>query len=207
MYKRQGDGHTSPYKLQPGSGKTVPVLNDVYGWIYGDLVTAYAYGYWGGKYGNDSSAFDGKPAFNDARSTADPFIAWSLWQQAIWKTSDSYGMSLGERFSAAGKSSPLIGTGQGAETMQVTMKNGCSNASGKTGNSGSVAGAAVAPTAPNGQAADNSATAQPEPGQAVQSAPSPRAGAAVAQPTGKGTKAKKHHKGTKKKHNKKHKKH
>jgi hypothetical protein len=34
-------------------------------------------------------------------------------------------MSLGERFDAAGKASPLIGTGEGAETMQITLKDGC----------------------------------------------------------------------------------
>ena len=120
-----GDGTTSPWKLVAGSGATDSVRNDIYGWIYGDLVTAYAYGYWGGKYGNDSSAFHGKPAFGDARVSASPWAAWSLWQQAIWNTSDSYGMSLGERFDAAGKKSPLIGIANGVQTMQVTLKRGC----------------------------------------------------------------------------------
>ena len=157
-----GDGVANPYRLVPGTGRTTPVLNDLYGWIYGDLVTAYAFGYWGGKYGNDSSGFHGKPAFNDARTATDPFIAWSLWQQAIWNTSDSYGMSLGERFEAAGKTSPLIGTGEGAETMQITMKNGCSDARehlvsghGRQSVSSSQLGAVVGQATGTGQIAGN----------------------------------------------------
>ena len=120
-----GDGHATNYKLTPGTGQTQAIQNDVYGWIYGDLVTAYAYGYWGGKYGNDSSQFDGKAPFAAARTAPDSFATWNIWEQAIWDTSDSYGMALGERFGSGGKKSPLIGVGNGAAGMQITMKGGC----------------------------------------------------------------------------------
>ncbi len=120
-----GDGVSDPYRLASGTGHTDMVRNDIYGWIYGDLVTAYAFGYWGGKYGNDSANFHGKPAFDAARTAPEPFMAWSVWQQAIWLTSDSYGMSLGERYEAAGKASPLIGIYRGVQTVEVTMKGDC----------------------------------------------------------------------------------
>ncbi len=123
------DAGTSRW-VYSGGGATQSVQNDVYGWIYGDLVTAFAYGYWGGKYGNDSSAFHSQPAFSSARTTASPFAAWSLYEQAIWQTSDSYGMSLGERFGSAGKASPLISTGPNppVDTMALTLlaNDGCS---------------------------------------------------------------------------------
>ena len=120
-----GDGHSSPYAMVAGTGNTQAIHNDLYGWLYGDLVTAYAYGYWGGKYGNDSSNFDGKAPFGAARSAPTLFAAWNIWEQAIWDTSDSYGMALGERFGSGGKRSPLIGVGKSAAAMQVTLKGGC----------------------------------------------------------------------------------
>ncbi|MDP3971331.1 MAG: hypothetical protein Q8P61_00270 [Candidatus Nanopelagicales bacterium] len=141
--------------LRPGTGRTQAVLNDVYGWIYGDLVTAYSFGYWGGKYGNDSAQFSAKPPFAAARIAPELFAAWNIWQQAIWATSDSYGMSLGERFKAGGKKSPLIGIGSGAATMQVTLRGDCS--------------APQPPTSPvegadeNAQAAEESPTLLPSP--------------------------------------------
>jgi hypothetical protein len=52
---------------------------------------------------------------------ASTYAAWNVWEQAIWNTSDSYGMALGERFGSGGKRSPLIGVGSGAAIMQITM--------------------------------------------------------------------------------------
>ena len=129
---------TEPEAAQPANVNSIVLPSTVFSYdsyghetrqshsLYSDELTGtYAYGYWGGKYGNDSSQFDGKAPFAAARTAAEPFAAWNIWEQAIWNTSDSYGMALGERFGSGGKKSPLIGVGSGAAAMQITMKSGC----------------------------------------------------------------------------------
>lgn len=89
--------------------------NDVYGWIYGDLVASMGNGFFGDQLGYETSAWNtnkdaqGKPfaAKQEAFSALWPqgnlpdFAAWNVYQQAIATTSDSYGMSLGDRFAFA----------------------------------------------------------------------------------------------------------
>ena len=41
--------------------------NDVYAAIYRDLISGFAWGYWGGRYGDDSARWSGKPPFAAAR--------------------------------------------------------------------------------------------------------------------------------------------
>lgn len=121
---------TNRWDYTPGSGATMAIQNDIYGWIYGDLVTGFAYGYWGGKYGNNSAAFNAQPAFKAAQPANHPQPAWGIYEQAIWETSGAYGMSLGERYDAAGQASPdmAVGPNPAIATMSLTMlaHNGCS---------------------------------------------------------------------------------
>jgi hypothetical protein len=89
--------------------------NDVYGWIYGDLVASMGNGFFGDQLGYETSAWNtnmdaqGEPfaAKQEAFSALWPqgdlpdFAAWNVYQQAIATTSDSYGMPLGDRFGFA----------------------------------------------------------------------------------------------------------
>jgi hypothetical protein len=116
--------------------------NDIYGWIYGDLVASLGNGFVG-PLGFDSSAWNtngdatGVPyasaqkAFSDLYPKGAPaYAAWDLFQQAIATTSDSYGMSLGDRFAfaEAKSSSPDMATDEQTDIIKVTLlpADGCS---------------------------------------------------------------------------------
>ena len=118
----------------PGApGAYDAVGNDVYGWIYGDLVVSYAMGYWGsnatGTALYDSSRWntnrpvdpttnpgtpwwspDGLPAYADAWTGPAPdYPRFNVYQSATQTTGTTYGMSLGDRFSPAGQTDPEMG--------------------------------------------------------------------------------------------------
>lgn len=116
--------------------------NDIYGWIYGDLVASLGNGFVG-PLGYDTSAWNtngdanGTPysspqkAFSDLYPSGAPaYAAWDLFQQAIATTSDSYGMSLGDRFAFAEAKSPSpdMATDQPTGIIKVTLlpADGCS---------------------------------------------------------------------------------
>jgi hypothetical protein len=116
--------------------------NDIYGWIYGDLVASLGNGFVG-PLGYATSAWNtngdatgtpyAKPqkAFSDLYPGGAPaYAAWDLFQQAIATTSDSYGMSLGDRFdfAEAKSSSPDMATDQQTGVIRVTVlpDDGCS---------------------------------------------------------------------------------
>ena len=117
------------------------VGNDIYGWIYGDLIASMGNGFLG-PLGYDTSTWNtnanrqGVPyaspqkAFADLHSSATPtYAAWNVFQQAIATTSDSYGMSLGDRFefSEAKSSSPDMATDQQTNVIAITLlpNDGC----------------------------------------------------------------------------------
>lgn len=61
--------------------------NDQYAVVYRDVVAGFGLGYWGGRYGNDTSAWLGQPALQDARSGPDPFWAYSPYQYVVSQAS------------------------------------------------------------------------------------------------------------------------
>ena len=113
--------------------------NDVYGWIYGDLVASMANGFLG-PLGYNSSAWNTnagaapQPAFAAAYTsksrTVPSYSAWDVWQDAVSTTSDSYGVILGDRFNFRGahSSSPDMSTSVATGTIRVTLlpDDGCS---------------------------------------------------------------------------------
>lgn len=116
------------YPLTTIQGGTPIGMNDIYGWMYGDIVAGLSYGYWGGVHGNSSAGYeDGPPPFANSQPTA-TYPAWNLSEQVISAGgySNSYGMPLGERFNAGGQPSPLLSMGSVA-TMRITLleNNGC----------------------------------------------------------------------------------
>jgi len=50
----------------------------------------------GGKYGNDSSHWTGKPPFADARATTTPYASFNEYAAVIYKYSNAYGFSFSD---------------------------------------------------------------------------------------------------------------
>ncbi len=127
---------------QPRNGWTdgVPdpaAPNDVYNSIYRDLVSAFTYGYWGGRYGNDNEDYwmtfapplaptGGQPGFATARETgvdADRFLGFSIYSDVMFRFSDHYNIPYGENYGsgAPDRPSPLLEVPVGGE-WQMTIR-------------------------------------------------------------------------------------
>lgn len=98
-----------------------PSPNDVYESIYRDLISAFAWGYWGGTYGNDNTAFWGKPAFAAARPAGEPFAGYSIYSSVLWNFTSAYSMPFGESYGSAGHPSPLLDVPTGTAGMRITI--------------------------------------------------------------------------------------
>ncbi len=101
------------------------VLNDVYGAMYDRLISGFAWGYWGSKYGNDSSVWAPlppgvpPPPFADARTTPVSFAAWHEYAAVFFKYSDAYGFG----FSDSGPNAEdlQVPTGDPAVSLRVKI--------------------------------------------------------------------------------------
>ena len=90
--------------------------NDVYAAIYRDLIAGFAWGYWGGKYGDDSARWQSKPPFQAARRSKTSYANYNEYAAVIYRYSNAYGFS----FSDTGPKKvqlPLAG----AQTLQITI--------------------------------------------------------------------------------------
>jgi hypothetical protein len=98
-------------------GKTRHVSdNDVYAVIYRDLLAGFAWGYWGGKYGNDSASWRGKPPFAAARKTTSKYAPYNEYAAVVYQYSNAYGFS----FSDTGPKQVLLPLDKVA-TLQITI--------------------------------------------------------------------------------------
>ncbi len=70
--------------------------NNKYSVIYRDIVAGFELGYWGGKYGNNTKDWLGKPDFAAARSSAAPYATYNEYAAIINEYSDSYGAAFNE---------------------------------------------------------------------------------------------------------------
>lgn len=70
--------------------------NDVYAAIYRDLISGFAWGYWGGRYGNDSGHWQGKPPFAAARKHRTKYATYNQYAAVIYTYSDAYGFSFSD---------------------------------------------------------------------------------------------------------------
>lgn len=120
----------SPGWVASQAGAYNAVGNDVYGWIYGDLVVSYAMGYWGSN-ATGTPLYDsyrwntnrpvdavtnpgtpwwteaGLPAYAAAWTGPAPaYPRFNVYQNATQSTGTTYGMSLGDRFAPAGQTDP-----------------------------------------------------------------------------------------------------
>jgi hypothetical protein len=91
--------------------------NDVYSAIYRDLIAGFAWGYWGGKYGNDSAAWQNKPPFEAARKRRTSYATYNQYAAVVYRYSDAYGFS----FSDTGPKKVQLPLGAAARTLQITI--------------------------------------------------------------------------------------
>ena len=143
-----------------GSGAFQNIVNDVYGWIYGDYVVSYAMGYWGSTANGGpqwvSSAWNTNPPANSAffnpafgsanglppysgawLNPAPNFTHFNVYQFGTSETGTSYGMALGDRFAPQGYTSPEIAYtpvnpsgSYGTWQVELQANNGCAQATG-----------------------------------------------------------------------------
>jgi hypothetical protein len=90
--------------------------NDVYAAIYRDLISGFAWGYWGGRYGNDSGKWLGKPPFAAARRRRTRYATYNQYAAAIYRYSNAYGFS----FSDTGPKKVQLPL-EGAATLRITI--------------------------------------------------------------------------------------
>jgi hypothetical protein len=90
--------------------------NNVYSVIYRDLLSGIAAGYMGGKYGNDSANWVGKPPFAAARATSRPYTTFNQYAAIIYKYSNAYGFSFSDTLPKKVQL-PL----DGAATLRITI--------------------------------------------------------------------------------------
>jgi len=100
-----------------GGARRPPDPNDVSSAIYRDLVAGFAWGYWGGRYGNDTIGWCArpepagfcphgwdKPAFAAARAQAPAFTAFHQYASILDKLTDAYGFA----YSDTGGDKPVL---------------------------------------------------------------------------------------------------
>lgn len=70
--------------------------NNVYSAIYRDLVSGFAWGYLGGRFGNDSLRWTGKPPFAAARRRPERYATFNEYAAAIRRYSNAYGFAFSD---------------------------------------------------------------------------------------------------------------
>lgn len=90
--------------------------NGVYAVIYRDLISGYAWGYWGGRYGNDNAKWQGKPPFAAARLSPAPYATFNRYADVIYRYSNAYGFS----FSDTGPKKVVVSLEQ-AKTLRIVI--------------------------------------------------------------------------------------
>lgn len=106
-------------------GDPVPVRppspNDVYGSLYRDLIAGFAWGYWGGNYGDDNTAFTGQTPFAAARPAGEAFAGFSTYSDVLWSFTDAYSMPYAESYGSGGHPSPLLDIRAGTAELRTTL--------------------------------------------------------------------------------------
>ena len=90
--------------------------NDVYSVIYRDLIAGFAWGYWGGRYGNDSAKWQNKPPFAAARKKTTSYATYNEYAAVVYRYSNAYGFS----FSDTGPKKVLLPL-DNAATLRITI--------------------------------------------------------------------------------------
>lgn len=93
--------------------------NDAFSTVYRDLVAGFAMGYWGGRYGNQTSAWLRQPPFAAAWTTPPPFTPYyHQYGAMITEYSSAYGFP----FTDLSPTTVQAGLGSNVATMRVTIE-------------------------------------------------------------------------------------
>jgi hypothetical protein len=92
--------------------------NDKYSVIYRDIVAGFELGYWGGKYGNNTKNWLGKPDFAAARPNAEPYATYNEYAAIINEYSDAYGAA----FNELGPTPVTVPLEAATSTLRVTIE-------------------------------------------------------------------------------------
>lgn len=109
--------YTGNTPFEVGGKKAEVGENNEYSVIYRDLVAGFALGYWGGKYGNSSADWLGKPDFAAARATAEPYATYSQYAALLGEYSNAYAYS----FNDVGPTPVAIGLNEAVSTLRLTI--------------------------------------------------------------------------------------
>ncbi len=94
--------------------------NDVYAVIYRDLLSGFAWGYMGGRYGNNSAKWFKRAPFAKARKKSQQkkqqFATYNKYASVIYKYSNAYGFA----FSDTGPKNVQLGLNK-AKTLKITI--------------------------------------------------------------------------------------
>ncbi len=91
--------------------------NNQYSVIYRDITAGFALGYWGGKYGNDTTDWRGQPDLAAARPSIAPYPTYDEYQAII----DEYSSAYGSPFNELGPTPITVPTESAEETLRLTI--------------------------------------------------------------------------------------
>jgi hypothetical protein len=91
--------------------------NNQYSVIYRDIVAGFGLGYWGGRYGNNTTNWLRRPDFAAARLAPAPYITYDPYAALIGEYSEAYGYS----FHDLGPSPVTVPLTSSEETLRLTI--------------------------------------------------------------------------------------
>lgn len=91
--------------------------NNQYSVIYRDIVAGFALGYWGGRYGNDTTDWLRQPDFAAARVSPTPYATYDPYAALIGEYSEAYGYS----FHDLGPTPVTVPLNSSEETLRLTI--------------------------------------------------------------------------------------
>ncbi len=109
--------YTGNTPFEVGGRKEEVGANNAYSVIYRDIVAGFALGYWGGRYGNSTADWLGKPDFAAARASAAPYATYSEYAAIIGEYSNAYAYS----FNDVGPTPVAIALNESIATLRLTI--------------------------------------------------------------------------------------
>lgn len=145
--------------------------DDVYNSIYRDFVTAFTYGYWGGRYGDSNAGFwgsiappkapeGGQPAFEQARTGKETFLPYNLYSKVMFEYSDNYNIPYGEDYGSGAPSrpSPLLDVPTGGTWRMTIQSDGTTESCPSSGFTPGSPPSTTTTTTPSGSTSTSSST-------------------------------------------------
>jgi hypothetical protein len=109
--------YTANGAFKVGGNPAAAGENNQYSVIYRDIMAGFALGYWGGRYGNDTTDWLGQPDLAAARSGVAPYPTYDEYQAVI----DEYSSAYGSPFNELGPTPITVPTESAEETLRLTI--------------------------------------------------------------------------------------